>query len=73
MLEDKFRDLGKEESNGDEVGGMEKLPFVFFQYSKHSYNIDHFTVHYLEYNNIISFTIMLSVPNTRKFQIKPYV
>lgn len=30
MLEDKLRDLGKEEPNGDEVGGMEKLPFVFF-------------------------------------------
>lgn len=74
MLEDKLTDCGKEQPSGDEVGGMEKLPCLcFLQYSKHSYSINHFTVHYLEYNNIISFTIMLSVPNTRKFQIKPYV
>lgn len=55
----------------DEFGKLFCL--CFLQYDKHSYSIDHFTLHYLEYNNAVSFTIMLSVPNNSKFQIKSYV
>ena len=74
MLADKLTDLGKAEPNGDVVKGWVafwKLLFVFF--SIISIVIDHVTVYSLEYNKIISFTIMLSVPNTRRFQIKSYV
>lgn len=40
-----------------------EITLCFLQYYKHSYSIDHFTLHYLEYNNAISFTIVLSVPD----------
>jgi hypothetical protein len=38
----------------------------FLQYYKSRSSIEHFTLHYLEYNNVISFAIMFSVPDSHQ-------
>lgn len=67
--------VGKAECTADVVDGKTRFKKLlgFLQHYKCSFNKAHFALQYLEYNSILSFTPLFSVPNNRKCQMKSYV